>query len=123
MSNLIRPGLARIASRYVCAECRFASSGVISSRWRVRTRAKDQELGTGVQVRGAKRTSIVKIKPIAQGVLPAKEVKIVNEDDGPVYSSAIQQHLNNMRKFSDCVVLTRMGNFYEVKLVLHISVA
>nr|OQO15843.1 hypothetical protein B0A51_18253 [Rachicladosporium sp. CCFEE 5018] len=26
----------------------------------------------------------------------------------------LQQHLNNVRKFSDCVVLTRVGDFYEM---------
>ncbi|KAK5702426.1 MutS protein 1 [Elasticomyces elasticus] len=30
------------------------------------------------------------------------------------YPPVLQQHLNNVRKFKDCVVLTRVGNFYEM---------
>jgi DNA mismatch repair ATPase MutS len=31
-----------------------------------------------------------------------------------VYPPVLQQHLNNVRKFSDCIVLTRVGDFYEM---------
>jgi len=36
------------------------------------------------------------------------------ELDSLVYPTVIQQAWNNMRKFEDCVLLTRMGGFYEV---------
>ncbi|KAK5129206.1 hypothetical protein LTR08_003756 [Meristemomyces frigidus] len=31
-----------------------------------------------------------------------------------MYPTVLQQHLNNVRKFHDCVVLTRVGDFYEM---------
>jgi DNA mismatch repair ATPase MutS len=54
------------------------------------------------------------IKSIPQGSLPAREIEADVEDTGPNYSITIQQHLNNMRKYPDCVVLTKLGNFYEM---------
>jgi hypothetical protein len=66
--------------------------------------------------RGAKTVSSVTIKARPQGLLtPKPEESIVElEDDGPAYPTVIQQALNNMRRFSHCLVLTRVGNFYEV---------
>lgn len=36
------------------------------------------------------------------------------EDNAPSYPPVIQQHINHVKQFSDCVVLTRVGNFYEM---------
>lgn len=38
------------------------------------------------------------------------------EDESPAYPTVVQQAKDNMRKFEDCVVLTRVGGFYEVGL-------
>jgi DNA mismatch repair ATPase MutS len=38
------------------------------------------------------------------------------DDDGPVYPTVIKQAQDNMQKFEDCVLLTRMGGFYELYL-------
>ena len=65
--------------------------------------------------RGAKSKATVKIRDLPQGVLeggfPAQEEPF----HGPVYPTVIQQARMNMRKFENCVVLTRMGGFYEVR--------
>lgn len=37
------------------------------------------------------------------------------EDDSPRYPTVVQGHRYNMQKFKNCVVLTRVGNFYEVR--------
>jgi DNA mismatch repair ATPase MutS len=68
-------------------------------------------------IRGAKRTTKILAKDIElpQGPLPAKPDEIIEESDGPAYPTVVQQARNNMRKFSHCVVLTRVGSFYEVK--------
>ena len=34
----------------------------------------------------------------------------------PIYPPVVLQVQNNMLKFPNCVVLTRVGNFYEVRL-------
>jgi hypothetical protein len=50
-----------------------------------------------------------------QGVLPNPDIDTpITVDEGPTYPTVMQQALNNMRKFSHCVLLTRVGSFYEV---------
>jgi DNA mismatch repair ATPase MutS len=73
---------------------------------------------TPVWTRGAKRTATVTLPPvpILQGALPKT---VIEEDDtslpaAETYPRVIQQALNNMRRFSNHVVLTRVGNFYEL---------
>lgn len=36
------------------------------------------------------------------------------EDERPTYPTMVQQARNNMQKFENCVLLTRVGGFYEV---------
>ncbi|KAI7507192.1 muts domain V [Hortaea werneckii] len=64
--------------------------------------------------RGAKTKTVIKASSLPQGVLPPLPQ---NEDDLAAkkqYPTVLQQHLNNVRKFKDCVVLTRVGDFYEM---------
>jgi hypothetical protein len=57
------------------------------------------------------------LRPVIQGALPrATETISLENEDGPAYPTVMQQALNNMRKFSHCVLLTRVGSFYEVSL-------
>jgi hypothetical protein len=66
-----------------------------------------------IWARGAKRKSTVALKDLPQGILP-KAVLLQDAEAEPAYPTVIQQARNNMRKFSHCVVLTRVGSFYEV---------
>ncbi|KAH0280224.1 muts domain V, partial [Aureobasidium melanogenum] len=68
-------------------------------------------------VRGAKTKSTIKFQELPQGLLTPASLPAVEEhpdDQTPVYPRVIQQHLNHVSRFSDCVVLTRIGNFYEL---------
>ena len=57
--------------------------------------------------------------------LPQGALKLEPYDDGaaddddatstPRYPAVLQGHLNNMQKFKNCIVLTRVGGFYEVR--------
>lgn len=40
----------------------------------------------------------------------------VTEKESPQYPTVLQGVKNNMLKFDNCVILTRVGNFYEVRL-------
>jgi hypothetical protein len=113
--KLIPSGLSRRISRYVCPECLHSSSVFRLSRWR-HVPGKPQELGSKIWHRGVKRQTTLTVKARPQGSLP-KSVEVMDESDGPVYSTVVQQARNNMRKFAHCVVLTRVGNFYEVRLM------
>ena len=53
-------------------------------------------------------------KALPQGALPPQDAEPIQEDDGPSYPPVIQQALNNMRALPHCVLLTRVGSFYEV---------
>ena len=67
-----------------------------------------------VHCRGAKSKATVQLKELPQGVLETNKSGRVREQDSPAYPMMIQQARNNMRKFADCVLLTRVGGFYEV---------
>ena len=65
----------------------------------------------------AKRKSIVQLHDLPQGKLgkPTSDAAPEEQDDGaPAYPTVVQQARNNMRRFGSCVVLTRVGNFYEL---------
>jgi hypothetical protein len=111
--KLIKPDLTRSVPGYVCSDCRYFNSASHISRWRPVTTQK-QELGSRAWHRGAKRTTTLRVKSLPQGSLPVKPVEVIDEGEGPVYPTVLQQVRNNMQKFSHCVVLTRVGNFYEV---------
>lgn len=72
-------------------------------------------LASSIQQRRAKSQTVKLVKDLQQGPLGSLPSTSVEQDDeAPTYPRVLQQHFNNVRKFSDCVVLTRVGNFYEL---------
>lgn len=67
-----------------------------------------------VYVRGAKTKATVKLKDLPQGVLKL-EAYDDRVDEAPRYPTVVQGHRNNMQTFKNCVILTRVGGFYEVR--------
>jgi hypothetical protein len=65
-------------------------------------------------VRGAKTKASVKVQDLPQGVIGNDPLPELEADDAPQYPAVVQGAKNNMIKFSNCVVLTRVGSFYEV---------
>ena len=55
-----------------------------------------------------------KVNEVPQGVIGLDPLPALEEDDVPQYPAVVQGARNNMIKFKDCVVLTRVGSFYEV---------
>lgn len=64
--------------------------------------------------RSAKTQATVKLKDLPQGVMKL-EAYDDGVDDAPQYPPVVQGHRNNMQKFKNCVILTRVGGFYEVR--------
>ena len=62
----------------------------------------------------AKRRSVVKVANLAQGMLPKMSSAEEVMDDSPQYPTVVLQARNNMRRFENCVLLTRVGGFYEL---------
>lgn len=82
-----------------------------------RSSPASRTLGPRHAVRGAKTKSTIKFDHLYQGPLAPIQLSIPADepdDQAPAYPRVIQQHLNHVNKFSDCVVLTRVGNFYEL---------
>ncbi|KAL2031307.1 hypothetical protein VTO58DRAFT_106658 [Aureobasidium pullulans] len=82
-----------------------------------RTLPRKSLLAPSHTTRGAKTKSTIKFHHLPQGALaplPLPSLEDDAESQVQVYPRVIQQHLNNVNKFSDCVVLTRIGNFYEL---------
>lgn len=67
-----------------------------------------------IQARGKKSKATVQLKDLPQGVLKPDNSFADWKDEGPAYPTVVQQARNNMRTFSNCVLLTRVGGFYEV---------
>lgn len=65
-------------------------------------------------VRGAKTRTVVKASSLPQGALPPLPQDEADRTPAKSYPTVLQQHLNNVRKYKDCVVLTRVGDFYEM---------
>ncbi|KAL8774744.1 MAG: hypothetical protein Q9209_000683 [Squamulea sp. 1 TL-2023] len=72
------------------------------------------QTGVAIQIRGAKCKTTVKLKDLPQGALDPVPHTAEDQDEGPTYPTVVRQARNNMRKFDNCVVLTRVGSFYEL---------
>ncbi|KAK5047307.1 hypothetical protein LTR84_006829 [Exophiala bonariae] len=66
------------------------------------------------QQRGAKTVSKRKVKDLHQGAIVADPLPDLPADDEPQYPTLLQEVRNNMAKFDNCVLLTKVGNFYEL---------
>lgn len=64
--------------------------------------------------RGAKKKASVRLKELAQGRLEGNELRVPLANDSPQYPAVIQGAKTNMLKYKNCVLLTRVGSFYEV---------
>jgi hypothetical protein len=65
-----------------------------------------------IQIRGKKTKASVNLDDLPQGVIPLEPLPL--EDAPPAYPTVVQQARSNMRKFENCVLLTRVGGFYEL---------
>ncbi|KAI1189393.1 muts domain V [Nemania serpens] len=68
------------------------------------------------QSRGKKTKSSFKLQDLPQGLVePEPLPDLQDEDDGePAYPTVVLQARRNMQKFENCVLLTRVGGFYEL---------
>jgi len=60
--------------------------------------------------RGAKQKTTLNLEKISQGLIEGTSIP---RDEEPEYPPLLQQVHNNMIKFSHCILLTRVGGFYE----------
>lgn len=70
-----------------------------------------------VQTRGKKTKTTVKVADLPQGLVPDDYLPPHTPEDDvhvPAYPTVVLQARRNMRKFDNCVLLTRVGGFYEL---------
>ena len=70
--------------------------------------------GPQVQHRGAKSRATVQLDELPNFLTEPCVGLPEQENAGPAYPTVVQQALNNMRRYENCVLLTRVGSFYEV---------
>jgi hypothetical protein len=73
-----------------------------------------QNKGPKVSKRKPPTSISLDLKDLPQGLLPCKPVSATSEDEAPTYPTVVLQAQTNMRKFENCVLLTRVGGFYEL---------
>lgn len=67
------------------------------------------------QTRGKKTKTTVSLADLPQGALPPLDPLPEEEvKDEPAYPTVVLQARRNMQKFDNCVLLTRVGGFYEL---------
>ncbi|KAL6895575.1 DNA mismatch repair protein [Trichoderma longibrachiatum] len=106
-------------ARGVLSRPLYSSSATATAPTALRCRypraAQVRRLSTTIQLQAAvKRTrKTVKLSDLPQGKIPAKPLP-VEEQNGPPYPTVVLQARQNMDKFDKCVLLTRVGSFYEL---------
>ena len=98
---------------------RAFSKSYVPSVWNPGWRPKPPKCGGALSRpgRGAKTKASMKVQDLPQGVIGTHPLPELETDDAPQYPAVVQGAKNNMAKFNDCVVLTRVGNFYEVSIL------
>ena len=66
------------------------------------------------QNRRARVSTTISVKELPQGILCLRQPIEKQAMEDVSYPTVIQQALTNMRRLDDCVLLTRVGGFYEL---------
>lgn len=70
----------------------------------------------GVLVRGKRTKTVVNLDDLPQGVIRADTLPPLEPEPpaAPSYPTVVLQARRNMQQFDNCVLLTRVGGFYEL---------
>ena len=121
--GMMRPPVSRATlTCYSCFQSRSSSKPLLqSSRCLQKGNARGRKPSLSAWLvpapsrRAASSRATLKLKDLPQGPIVAQE-RLPDIDDAPTYPAVVQGARNNMLKFENCVVLTRVGNFYEARL-------
>lgn len=76
--------------------------------------SSSRRIAPKITYRGAKSRATISLDDLPQHVFAAEHSIPEVENVGPAYPTVVQQARDNMRKFDKCVLLTRVGSFYEL---------
>lgn len=69
-------------------------------------------------IRGAKSRASVQLDDLPQQSADAVEsLQDAEDEKAPSYPTVVREARDNMRKYENCVLLTRVGSFYEVQIL------
>jgi len=74
---------------------------------------------THIQIRGKRTRTVVSLDDLPQGLVRAGSLPASTADEqepptAPSYPTVVLQARRNMQRFDNCVLLTRVGGFYEL---------
>lgn len=73
---------------------------------------------TFTPVRGAKSRASVQFDDLPQQSADTVEpLQDAEDEKAPSYPTVVREARDNMRKYENCVLLTRVGSFYEVQIL------
>ncbi|KAI9053718.1 hypothetical protein LZ554_002669 [Drepanopeziza brunnea f. sp. 'monogermtubi'] len=83
------------------------------SPWRVPSSIRGKKTKATLKLDDLPQAGLPDPHELPQGVIPLEPLQL-EKDAPPIYSTVVQQARSNMRKFENCVLLTRVGGFYEL---------
>ncbi|KAH7035044.1 muts domain V [Microdochium trichocladiopsis] len=132
-SRLVSPSLARLSGPSGWWLSLESSHGQLIRGKKTRTTLSLDDLPQGPlpslpetstpRRRAPRRSSVVQVTetgddivtdPGAEQPKPGEHDEQDEQDDGPQYPTVVMQARRNMQKFDNCVLLTRVGGFYEL---------
>lgn len=93
--------------------CPYRSAGTLPRAYPY-YHGSDWGIAPKIQYRGAKSQATIYLNDLPQNTFTAEHSIPEIEHVGPEYPTVVQQARNNMRKFDKCVLLTRVGGFFEL---------
>ncbi|PNY28427.1 MutS protein-like protein 1 [Tolypocladium capitatum] len=67
-----------------------------------------------LHARGKKTKATVELSDLPQGAIGTEPTPLDDGQTGPTYPTVVLQARRNMHRFDNCVLLTRVGGFYEL---------
>lgn len=99
--------LQNLPNYQTCAVARKClARGYLSRGWRT--------VGLADTCARGKTTTTVQMSDLPQGAVQVSPLPVGEEKHVPAYPTVVLQARRNMDKFDNCVLLTRVGGFYEL---------
>ncbi|CAG9937932.1 unnamed protein product [Clonostachys rosea f. rosea IK726] len=112
---MIRANTTRAHGTLISRACQGLAARGPASRWPVcHSLNPAQSPFLVIQRRGKKTKTVIQISDLPQGVIKSELKPVEETQDEPSYPTVVLQAKRNMEKFDNCVLLTRVGGFYEL---------
>ncbi|VUC28401.1 unnamed protein product [Clonostachys rosea] len=112
---MIRASAGRVRHNLISPACQGLTARGRALRWPVcHSLSSARNPFLAIHSRGKKTKTVVQISDLPQGVINSELKPVEETQDEPSYPTVVLQAKRNMEKFDNCVLLTRVGGFYEL---------